>query len=320
MTRPMIALGLALLVLASAGAAAPARRPSGKDLAAAKACFQQGRAYYEAGAWADAIREYERAYALAPLPELLFNIAQAYRMQGDKPRAIAAYERYLSVVTEGAIAEEARAHIAALRLKIQVEEAEAARRKAVEEAEAAKRRAGELEAAQRRAEAEAKARLRAQREDAERLRMIATEEAERTRMRREADHREYERKKMEAMRRGKPLRYAGRTLIALGASVAALSLGALVMAFNQDDKLKEWDRTTDRWSEDWENDVKNRKLFNSLFLGQSIGGGSLLILGVVLYRVGVTQRRRASEAVTPPITLQPLFGPGRAGLSVGGRF
>lgn len=320
MTRPTVLLCLALSLLATFGSTALARKPTAKELAAAKASFKQGRAYYEAGAYSDAAKEYERAYSIAPLPDLLFNIAQAYRMQGDKPKAIAAYERYLAVVTEGAIAEEARTHIAALKLKIQMEESEVARRKALEEAAAARRRAEEMEAAHKRAEIEAAARLKAQQEDTERLRRLATEEAQRQRRLREAAQRDYERKQKEAQHRGQALRRVGRAAMVIGSIFVAGSFGALAMAIRQNEKVNQFEDSEQRWSEDLDSWLKERKLFQTMFIAQSISGGSLLVLGIVLYRVGVYQRQRATEAVTPPVTLLPLLGPGSVGLSLGGRF
>ena len=62
------------------------------------------------------------------------------------------------------------------------------------------------------------------------------------------------------------------------------------------------------------------KMFRTMFLAESICGGVVLVLGIVLYRVGVFQRKRATEAVTAPVTVTPLLGPGLAGVNIGGRF
>ena len=179
--RSFSLVGLILLLALTGAAVALAQprasRPSTKALATAKSHFKQGKAYQEAGAYADAIKEYERAFQLAPLPELLYNIGQCQRLVGEKQKAIAAYQRYLDRVSDGDLADEARAHVAALKLKIQVEESEIARRKALEEAEAARRRAREMEEARRKAEEEATRRLQAQKDDQDRLRRLAQEEA-----------------------------------------------------------------------------------------------------------------------------------------------
>src|SRR5207249_4980149 len=98
------------------------------------------KAFQDAGAYDDAIREFEAAFRLAPLPLLQFNIGQAQRLKGDKARAIEAYQRFLEVVPDGALSDEARANVATLKLKIEVEQAEAARKHAEEETQAARKR------------------------------------------------------------------------------------------------------------------------------------------------------------------------------------
>jgi tetratricopeptide (TPR) repeat protein len=320
MTRRAVTLSLFLVLAVAFGTPSLARKPSGKVLAAAKAHFKQGKAYYEAGAYGDAVKAYEKAYALVPLPKLLFNIGQAYRMQRDKPKAVTAYQRYLAVVSVGTLADEARAHIATLKLKIQVEAAEAAKRKALQAAESARKRAEMLEAARKRAAAEAAARLKAQREDTARLQRIAAQEAERQRRKSQVNRRAYDRRRAQAKLRGRALRGVGVAAIVIGAIVFGGSAGAAVMMMSKDKELDNWESSTDRWSLDWEDKLKQRKLFKTMFLAESICGGVVLILGIVLYRVGVFQRKRATESVSPPVTVTPLLGPGLAGVNIGGRF
>jgi tetratricopeptide (TPR) repeat protein len=68
--------GRALAATATADPAA-ARRDE------AKAAFGRGNAAYNLGKYADAIAEFERAYALARLPEILFNLGQCYRKRWE---------------------------------------------------------------------------------------------------------------------------------------------------------------------------------------------------------------------------------------------
>src|SRR5215831_4576282 len=49
----------------------------------AKAAFGRGNTAYNLGKSADAIAEFERAYALSRLPEILFNLGQCYRKQWE---------------------------------------------------------------------------------------------------------------------------------------------------------------------------------------------------------------------------------------------
>src|SRR4051812_39281011 len=72
--------------LTGAGRAAAATPPV--DAAAArrdeaKAAFGRGNTAYNLGKYADAIAEFERAYALSRLPEILFNLGQCYRKQWE---------------------------------------------------------------------------------------------------------------------------------------------------------------------------------------------------------------------------------------------
>ena len=49
----------------------------------AKAAFGRGNAAYNLAKYADAIAEFERAYALSRLPEMLFNLGQCYRKEWE---------------------------------------------------------------------------------------------------------------------------------------------------------------------------------------------------------------------------------------------
>jgi tetratricopeptide (TPR) repeat protein len=116
------------LVLAArlAGAAPPSPPPpSANTLRIAKGHFKQGRAFQKAGSYDAAIREYQAAYGMVPLPELLFNMGQAYRLKGDKPHAIESYELFLHAAPEAQGSDEARAHVARLTREVEVENAAA---------------------------------------------------------------------------------------------------------------------------------------------------------------------------------------------------
>ena len=54
--------------------------------AEAKAAFGRGNAAYNLGKYADAIVEFEHAYAASRLPEVLFNLGQCYRKQWEADR------------------------------------------------------------------------------------------------------------------------------------------------------------------------------------------------------------------------------------------
>jgi tetratricopeptide (TPR) repeat protein len=117
-----------LLTAARARAAGAKPDADAANKAAAKAHFQQGTAAYALADYDNAIREYEAAYKLFPLPDILFNIAQSYRFKGEKKIAVDYYQRYLRAQSIGGAADEARAHIAELARLIELEAREAERR------------------------------------------------------------------------------------------------------------------------------------------------------------------------------------------------
>jgi hypothetical protein len=103
------AIAVAILAIAADAAAAP--EVSDDDMAKAKARFERGKASYEAKDYKTAIEQYIAAYKIAPFPELVFNIGQAYRLAGKDARALEAYEMYLQQQPEGEVAYEVRGHV-----------------------------------------------------------------------------------------------------------------------------------------------------------------------------------------------------------------
>lgn len=106
-------LRLVLLVsLALCGTARPALGQEGGPAEArrreASEHVQRGDAFKESGDYAAAAREYKKAYALVPHPVLIFNLAQVYRLSGDRERAIEHYERYLAQDPNGRASRQAR--------------------------------------------------------------------------------------------------------------------------------------------------------------------------------------------------------------------
>lgn len=62
----------------------------------ARALAERGRAAHDAHDYAGAIAAFTEAYALAPAPALLFNLAQAYRLAGRCDDAAVMYRRFLA--------------------------------------------------------------------------------------------------------------------------------------------------------------------------------------------------------------------------------
>jgi tetratricopeptide (TPR) repeat protein len=64
--------------------------------AKARTLAERGRAFHDAGDYPHAIAAFTQAYVIAPSPALLFNLAQAYRLEGNCDDAALMYRRYLA--------------------------------------------------------------------------------------------------------------------------------------------------------------------------------------------------------------------------------
>jgi tetratricopeptide (TPR) repeat protein len=87
-------LAKALLVLALAFGSV-AHADNADAVARARTHFEAGRALYNLGNYTDAIREFSAGYQLAPRPQFLVNLGQAYRKLGKLDRAREMYRRFL---------------------------------------------------------------------------------------------------------------------------------------------------------------------------------------------------------------------------------
>jgi tetratricopeptide (TPR) repeat protein len=145
--RRMRKLVLVLLLFAAGTAHAQ------KDQKAAEQHFNTAKKLYDAAQYDKAVQEFLAAYQAFPANTLLFNIGQAYRLSGDKEKALAYYEKYVEFEPGGGQIGEAKGYIKELK-----EEVEGRRRQ--HEAE-------EQARAQAEAEAQAKAKAEADRKQAE---------------------------------------------------------------------------------------------------------------------------------------------------------
>lgn len=81
--------------------------------------FVEGRRLFEEERWTEARAAFERAYALQPVPLLLFNIGSTYRREGEREQAITYYRRYLSEAgTDAELGELAESTIAELEAEL----------------------------------------------------------------------------------------------------------------------------------------------------------------------------------------------------------
>ncbi len=120
MLRGWRCLAVTLLALAVGGHPALASEPS-----AARQAYDQATAAFGLGHYAEAAEKYETAFSLRPDPALLYDAAQAYRLAGNRPRALELYRNYLRLYPNRQNAEEARTQVAALTKAIEDEKSAA---------------------------------------------------------------------------------------------------------------------------------------------------------------------------------------------------
>jgi len=90
----LIVLAMVLLLGAPA-ARAQADRPAEATRAKANRHFKNGVALYEEGKYVEALAEFDTAYATAPHPNVLYNIAGCHRALSAYGEALAYYDRFL---------------------------------------------------------------------------------------------------------------------------------------------------------------------------------------------------------------------------------
>lgn len=89
-----VIVACALLLSATSPAMAQVQPASNRKKALE--LFDRGKIQYDLGRWEQAIDLWRQAYETFDAPEFLFNIAQAYRHQGDCAQGVFFYRRYLA--------------------------------------------------------------------------------------------------------------------------------------------------------------------------------------------------------------------------------
>jgi tetratricopeptide (TPR) repeat protein len=135
--RPAVLAALAAAALATAIPTAaraqapdkPAPEVSDEDRAAARRHFTRGKELHAAGRYQEAAAEYTEAYQRYPAPAFLYNVAQVYRLAGDRDAAIENYRKYLELEPDGEGSADAREFLAALEAASKAEREPGKRRK-----------------------------------------------------------------------------------------------------------------------------------------------------------------------------------------------
>jgi len=112
----LLAIGVALPDHALAQEAGEA--PSAEDRAEAERLTLAGNRAHQTGDFEQAIALYHQALVIAPVPELHYNLGQAYRFSKKPREALAAYERYLELDPDGRVSANARRFAEILRVEI----------------------------------------------------------------------------------------------------------------------------------------------------------------------------------------------------------
>lgn len=109
------ACGLAVLLVTLSG---PGKaRAEGGAKATARRLLAQGSAKYQAGDFAGAAADFQRAYAAYPSPKILFNLGQAYRALKQPDLAAESYGRFLADASQDVKLDERRLQQARAALK-----------------------------------------------------------------------------------------------------------------------------------------------------------------------------------------------------------
>ena len=75
----------------------------------------QGMTAYKAGNYNAAVRKFAAAMNTKTSPDLIYQTAQAYRLKGDRAKALELYEQYLAVAPDGSAAPVCRWYVERLR-------------------------------------------------------------------------------------------------------------------------------------------------------------------------------------------------------------
>ncbi|MDB4965771.1 MAG: Thiol-disulfide isomerase [Myxococcales bacterium] len=111
MTR-VSALVCLMLVVSPAWAQTPA--PVDDRAQQAKLHYETGMAHFQLEEWDKAIEEWQAGFLIKPVPQFLYNIAQAYRQSKRPEKALGFYQKYLRMEPKASNRAEVERHIAQL--------------------------------------------------------------------------------------------------------------------------------------------------------------------------------------------------------------
>ena len=242
-------------------AAAPARAADAADaLQEAKDHYDRGMAHYELGEFAAAIDEFKLAYASSQAPGLLFNLAQASRLNKDYEQALHFYRAYLRVRPDAANRDDVEKRIAELEPVVAVRE----------------------------------------KAERERLSAASTQPSSPTLIAPTAEARPTEAPAVVARPRpsGRPERIAGIAVGAAGVGLLAAGIGVGAAALDAQNKLSALAVGNGSWTPSQASLYSTGQRDAAASTALYVVGGAAIATGVVLYAIG-WRRDRARFAVAP---------------------
>jgi tetratricopeptide (TPR) repeat protein len=112
--RSIALTGVLAVAIAVLGVGAAPARADGDASGRARAHFRQGQAFFQAREYDRALAEFQIAFDLSREHSLVFNIALCHDRANRPEQALQAFQRYVVLAPEGAVADEARESIARL--------------------------------------------------------------------------------------------------------------------------------------------------------------------------------------------------------------
>src|SRR6476620_10475240 len=110
----MIYLRFVFLALALLAGTVAHAQAADDRAAQAKQHYESGMARFQLEEWDAAIDEWQAGFRIKPVPQFLYNIAQAYRLSKRWEKAISFYQKYLRMDPKAPNRPEVERHIAQL--------------------------------------------------------------------------------------------------------------------------------------------------------------------------------------------------------------
>ncbi|MDB4966011.1 MAG: Thiol-disulfide isomerase [Myxococcales bacterium] len=125
----VVALGVPLVATAAPPTAtappASATPAVDEDSAKARSFFEKGMGHFQLQEYDAAIDKWQAGFRLKPVPEFLYNIAQAYRLSKRPEKALQFYKTYLRLAPAAPNRVEVERHVAALKKLIEQQQSTA---------------------------------------------------------------------------------------------------------------------------------------------------------------------------------------------------